>query len=287
MAYADSERKSEILVSINSTNMPPEQFFESLRAYYANAVAVLRRQADASTIFPNPVDIGTSREQIYAAMLKLHLPSNCNVFLGGFLFDLDGAQSNQIDILITDGYSLQYRLATTGELPKSFACIDGCVAVISVKSMLDSANLEGALLNIASIPEKQPLTGGTYGRLPSQMQILGFDDWPYKIIYASDGMRQETTMESLARFYEQHSDIPFKKRPNLIHGMRGYTVIRAPEEGLTTRREGAIAPNTFTWSNDVDGAYGLMWAISQVQSIVSASKIINTAYGRLINRIPF
>ena len=166
----------------------PETFFERLRAYYANAAAVLRHEAEASTIFPNPTDIGTSREQNYAAMLKLHLPSNCNVLFGGFLFGRDGIESKQIDILITDGYSLRFRFPTSGEPSKSFACIDGCVSVISVKSTLDSANSEDALLNIASIPDKQPLT---QGRLPSLVQIQAFDDWPYKIINASElGVRE-------------------------------------------------------------------------------------------------
>jgi hypothetical protein len=119
------------------------------------------------------------------------------------------------------------------------------------------------------------------------MQIPGFDDWPYKIIYAPDGTTRETTMENITGFYEQHSDIPFKKRPNLIHGIRGYAVVRAPPEGLRFRHAGTAAPNAFSWSNDSDGAYGLMWAISQVQDIASASKIVHSNYGGLIDRIPF
>jgi len=78
-----------------------QTFFDRLRAYYTKVAEVLRGEADATSIFPNPTDIGTSRESIYKEFLKQHLPSKCNVFLGGYLFDDDGAESKQLDIIIT------------------------------------------------------------------------------------------------------------------------------------------------------------------------------------------
>ena len=44
-----------------------------------------------------------SRELAYAEFIKQHAPSKCDVFLGGYLFDDDGAESKQLDIIITTG----------------------------------------------------------------------------------------------------------------------------------------------------------------------------------------
>ena len=73
-------------------------FFERLKKYYSDIGKVLRGEADAASIFPNTTDIGMSRERVYAEMLRLHLPSSCNVTLGGYLFDQDGNESSQIKV---------------------------------------------------------------------------------------------------------------------------------------------------------------------------------------------
>ncbi len=66
------------------------QFFHRLREYYLNVAAVLSGEAKIASIFPNTTDIGMSRECVYIDFLKQHVPSKCNVFLGGFLFGEDG-----------------------------------------------------------------------------------------------------------------------------------------------------------------------------------------------------
>jgi hypothetical protein len=118
------------------TNMS-EQFFDELKKYYSKIGEVLRGEADVASIFPNTTDIGMSRERIYAEVLKLHLPSSCSVVFGGFLFGLNGAKSDQIDILINGQSALQFNFSTKDGGGKSFACVDGCVGVVSVKSRLE------------------------------------------------------------------------------------------------------------------------------------------------------
>ena len=46
----------------------PGAFFERLRDYYLKVAAVLRGEAETSSIFPNTTDIGMSRERFYAYM---------------------------------------------------------------------------------------------------------------------------------------------------------------------------------------------------------------------------
>ena len=145
--------------------------------YYTSVGRVLRGEASAASVFPNTVDIGSARERVYAEVLRTHLPSSCNVAFGGFLFDQEGSESKQIDILITNESSLRFDFHKGGT-GKSFACIDGCVGVVSVKSKLDSYQLTDSLSNIASIPDKQPLPDG---QIVGGLIIWHYDDWPYKI----------------------------------------------------------------------------------------------------------
>lgn len=61
----------------------PNEFYIRLKKYYTKVGEVLRGEADIASIFPNPTDIGMSRERVYAEFLRSHLPSCCNVLYGG------------------------------------------------------------------------------------------------------------------------------------------------------------------------------------------------------------
>src|SRR5712691_169128 len=132
-------------------------FFERLKDYYEKVGSVLRGEADSVSVFPNSTDIGISRERIYAEFLRLHLPPACNIMYGGFLFGLDGSESKQIDVIITSHICPQFNLHNKSGDGKSFACIDGTLAVASLKSNLDTTELHDTLFNLASLPEKQKI----------------------------------------------------------------------------------------------------------------------------------
>lgn len=255
-------------------------FFERLKRYFSAVAEVLRGEADAASIFPNTTDIGIARECIYAEVLRKHLPSSCNVFLGGFLFDQNGNESDQIDIIVTNGSSLQFSLHTDGP-GKAFACVDGCVAVVSVKSMLDSAGLVDALENIASIPDKQP-----FETLP-QIIIPFYEDWPYKVIYASNGIQLPNLLQSVHKFYDEHQDIPVHKRPHLIHVAGKYVIARIANKGEQTRGGTVLAPSSFHPIADTTDVLALLKAITSIQGIVVASKYVMCEYKSMIDNIPF
>ena len=155
-------------------------FFERLKDYYADVGTALRAEASSAAIFPNTTDVGGSREGVYARFLRQHLPSSCNVMFGGFLFGQDGSESGQLDVIVTGGTALRYDLHNQDGSGKTFACVDGSVAVVSLKSTLDSAQLRDALDNLASIPAKVPLGG----QIPQFVRHPDYPDWPLKIIYA-------------------------------------------------------------------------------------------------------
>lgn len=258
-------------------------FFDRLNEYYLGIAGILRDGVGVSKIFPNAGDIGSSRERIYAQFLKSHLPASCNVKFGGFLFDQDGKESKQIDIIVTDESSLQFILSTNGEGGKSFACIDGTIAIVSIKTRLDSALLADSLINIASIPDKQSLT---QDRFSPMLQIKDFDDWPYKIIYASNGIELENVLAALRGFYEKQTDIPVHKRPNLIHVLNEYSIVRVKQDGGLTRDGTRIEPNKFYGMPDPTGVYGLIRAITEIQRIASGSKHILYRYHKIADNLP-
>src|SRR5262245_8542419 len=134
-------------------------FYARLREYYLKVGEVLRGDADAASIFPNPTDVGTSRERIYADFLRQHAPSKCNVFFGGFLFDFSGNESKQMDVIVTTDTAPRFDFQNRDDGGKSFSPVEGTLGAVSIKSYLDKAQLFDALEGVASIPPTMPIEG--------------------------------------------------------------------------------------------------------------------------------
>ncbi len=113
-----------------------QPFFERLRSYYIDVAKVLRGEADPASVFANTTDIGMSRELAYKEFLKQHAPSKCNVFLGGFLFDEDGVESKQLDIIVTTDTAPRFNFNIREGAGKSFSPVEGTLGVVAVKSTL-------------------------------------------------------------------------------------------------------------------------------------------------------
>lgn len=257
-------------------------FYERLHGYFNSVGAALKVDSDTAAIFPNGSDKGTAREQLFAQVLKNHLPSNCNIKLGGFVFNLEGDESKQMDIIISNSNSIQFNALNTDSGGKSFNCIEGCLAVVSMKSKLDKQELFESLKNLASLPEKRPLGDRNVIGRP----ILNFDDFPYKMIVASKAIAPETLERHLIAFYEEHPEIPMNRRPNLIYVAGELNIVRAME-GSNTLRNGEVIPvGRFILETISPDVFGLGRIISEVQAVALASQFINYQYFDLINRLP-
>jgi len=100
----------------------------------------------------NKSDIGTLREDLLFDFLESHIPTRCNVIKGGFVFDSTGSKSSQIDLMVCNDQTFQFKKSgDNNNKTKSFNCVEGCYAVISVKSYLNKAALIDSLQNLASV----------------------------------------------------------------------------------------------------------------------------------------
>jgi hypothetical protein len=258
-------------------------FFERLQNYYSQIGRVLKGEADSASIFQNKTDIGVSREKVYAEILKQHLPACCNVVFGGFLFDLDGNESKQVDIIICNEQTVRFNFHNINESGKSFSCIDGCIGVVSVKSNLNSNELTDSLLNFASLPEKRPLEG----RKNPLITINNYEDWPFKIIFASDGISPESSLSTLNTFYLEHPEIPLYKQANFIHVAGKYIVIRVGKEGGVTSDGTLLAPNSFFCQTSFPDEFGIPFVISRMQTIATSSNNIIYSFEDIYKKLPF
>ncbi|WP_162617990.1 DUF6602 domain-containing protein [Salinicola halophilus] len=259
-----------------------KDFYRRLHSYFLDVGKVLRNEADVASIFPNTTDRGMARENIYAKVLRDHLPPMCNVKLGGFVFGLDGAESKQLDVIISNDKSIQFNHLMTEDGGKSFCCIEGCIGVVSVKSTLDKKQLIESLENLASVPDKAPIgTRNLIGR-----EMLHYEDWPYKVIFASDGLKSETLMAHLNKFYVENSEIPMNKRPNIIHVAGSCNIIRVMSNKSILRNGEKLLPGSYHLQTVSPDVFGLGRVIADMQAMAMASNFLAYEYSEVINRLP-
>jgi hypothetical protein len=262
-----------------------ENFLDRLRAYYLTVAAVLRGEAEAASVFANTTDIGGSREKAYLEFLRLHAPSKCNVFQGGFLFDGDGIESKQLDIIITTDTAPRYDFHNKDGSGKSFSPVEGTLGVVSVKSTLDKRELVDSLKGFASIPPTQPLGE----RVLPLAKISDYDDWPLKIVYASDGIASDTLISHISDFYRGNHSIPINRRPHFIHVAGKYFVARGtPGMNVASRLTGQtrpVQPGEFVAFTDNSDLGALAWVIEKLQQKATASAFIIFSYADFTNKL--
>jgi hypothetical protein len=266
--------------------MSRQPFFTRLKTYYESVGAVLRGEADAAATFPNSSDVGLARENVYIEFLRAHAPSRCNIFLGGFLFDSDGRESRQLDVIITNDTTPQFNFHNRGGTGKSFAHVEGTLGVVSIKSNLDGAQIKDALEGIASIPP----TASLADREVPGVEVKGYDDWPLKIVYASNGISPKRLLMHIMAFYHLRPNIPATRRPNIIHVAGRYVLLRttAAMKDLAAEHHGVaskLQSDNFNVLEAGADLQGIQWVIQGLQEKATASSYILWNYGEMINRV--
>lgn len=260
-------------------------FYKRLRDYYQDVAEGLRADASRARILPNGSDRGSIRESAYAQFLKRHIPSMCNIDYGGFVFADDGEESKQIDIIITSDTCHRFSLPDGG-LQKSFAHIEGTLGVVSVKSTLNRDELEDALKGIASIPSTGDISRRAAPGLP--ITQAAYNDWPYKIIYASNGISGDTLLGHLNDFYSKNPQIPIHRRPDVVHVLGQYALVRTKEH-MNLQAVGGTSvrppPGVFHINDSSADLQAIMWVLFEMQHRATLAGHILYSYGTLLNSV--
>ena len=248
----------------------PKDIFSRLGGYYRNVSKVLAGEADAADVFPNSADRGGAREEIYETFLRQHAPSKCNVFSGGFLFQEDGSESGQLDVIVTTDTTPQFNFPSSR---KSFSPVEGTLAVAAIKSTFEKRNIYETLSNIASIPPMKSLKK----RVNPSLKVPNYDDWPLKIVFAHKGkISSKSIYRHILQYYEQHPDIPLERRPNIIHVAGTCAIIRMTEGYETfdrfTGRKVATQLGDFDLITTDSDLQAVLIVLDKIQKCAAASK---------------
>lgn len=262
------------------------RFFDRLCDYFTGIATSLAAAADSAKVFPNTTDKGGSRERIYIDFLRQHVPAKCNVFQGGYLFDEDGNESRQLDVIISTDTTPRFDLHNASGSGKSFAPVEGSLGVVSIKSMLDKKELEDSLDLMNSIPYTRPLKG----RHSPFISLASYDAWPLKVIFAFDGASLDTIVGHISDYYGARPYIPIGRRPEIIHVMGKYVILRQTENvaPLHLCNKGTVRPSiepSAEYHAIVENCdwHGLSIVVIELQEYASASAYIKFEYCHLFN----
>ena len=259
--------------------------FDHLKEHYISVARELSSQARQAGLLTNPTGVGTEREEVYRAFLERHLPKMCDVFLGGYVFDLTGSCSAQIDVIVASGNTPRFRMSSGN---RYIAPLEGTIAAAEIKSHLNKDTLQEALNNCASIPSMPDPKGivAPYLKLDKE----NWQDTPYKIIFAYDGIAASTICDHITAFYDQHQEIPMARRPNIIHVLEKYMVMRKVP-GMTVinpdGRPDANQPEVGQYKPFFTGsdASAMAWTLIALQEKSFQSNNLMFKYGEWHNKI--
>jgi hypothetical protein len=247
---------------------------DKLVLYYQGCADELELKAKNVGLFQNNPDAGGKREDILANFLDRHLPARCRVNVGGYIFDSFGSESKQIDIFVANDLSLQFIGNRDNRFEKHFNCIEGCYAVISVKTLLNQAQLYDAMDNLLSVPKLDQMNT----LLQLQDSHLYIEEIPQRIIFAYDGIKSDTLKEHLNNYAFEHG-IEAKYLPHMIIVNKKYHFSKVGpwgyKEGKQPRQEWGVIQ---TWEGTPHtGGISLMHMLTRIQkySTICSQLIIN------------
>jgi len=252
--------------------------FERVRDYFQKIADILDDEKEASSVFPNPTDKGQSRENALKQFLEEHLPKRCETIRGGFLFDSNGNESKQLDLIITNDLTLQFKkfAITDG---KAFVAIEGCYSVISVKSELTKQSMFDAFDEMISIP-KMPKLNINPG--------LKFDHTllPRKFIFGFSGDSGKSILKNLLDYINVHNISP-KEFVNFIIVNNKFMIEKIGKKGAKTKGGRDIPPYTYHLTENINylGGFALFKLIHDIQVVANVGSQIILDFDKYANKI--
>ena len=241
--------------------MTHPQVFNQIKDHFASVARELSSRATQAGILTNPTGVGEQREEVYRSFLERHVPKMCDTFLGGYVFDLKGNCSKQVDIIVAGGNTPRFGLSGGNRF---VAPMEGTIAVIEVKSKLDKHTLQDGLNHCFSIPQMPD----PEGIAPPFLRVdeEAWADTPYKVIFAFDGIERATLEEHLVEFLKQNNDQPASRLPNIIHVLGKYAIRKVHSSQIRNNSSGDVA-------SDIKTAYH---TFSRNADVLAMMEILNT-----------
>ena len=200
--------------------------FTNISDYFESACcAILNERAAKRSLLDNPADIGKAVEGIYLGFLKQHVPALCDILQGGYVFDVVGRRSRQMDIIVHSANTHRFR-DSSGQ---ACATLEGTVADIEVTSFLDRRKIDDELGKFAFIPPTSEFRG--LGNREVLKTMPGVQEWwsdtPFKAVVAFDGVDAATALDRVNSFYTINNHIPIARRVNILHMLNRYCIIKS------------------------------------------------------------
>ena len=261
-------------------------FFVELIEYYKNKANSIQSLAREAAIHDNKSDIGTLREDLLFDFLESHIPTRCNVIKGEFIFDSTGSKSSQIDLMVCNDQTFQFKQSGDNNKTKSFNCVEGCYAVISVKSFLNKAALIDSPQNLASVSTIKKIKVNPF---VSNSQDL-INQIPLRIIFAYDGDSMETINKTCKMYYDYCKKIGIvEPMPDLIIVNNECYFSRAGVLGYKIHTGETIPYREYTMikkeSDPNVGAMGLFNLVSRIMTVATFSPYMEIDFNEYNNKI--
>ncbi|RDZ52858.1 hypothetical protein C5C07_13965 [Haloferax sp. Atlit-4N] len=203
----------------------------------------------------HPQQKGEAREDALRELLEAYLPERCGVSTG-FVIDVNGNQSQQMDVIIYDKYYTPiFKIADSKQY---FPC-ETVIAVGEVKSEVKSRELEDAIEKIASAKTLKRfgapmitgpginLQGWELSRHDHRDQIFGF-------IFTGDSLSKENFVTA---YYDELEPLQERLWPNYYCDYSSFNV------GFSTGQYYSYDPNNakgFYLTDAVDSLFVLFYA---------------------------
>ena len=244
--------------------------FTKISQYFESACeAMLHERKGRARLYDNPADIGDAAEETYRTFLAQHTPAMCDILQGGYVFDVEGNRSRQMDIIVHSGNTHRFR-DDTGQ---ACATLEGTLADIEVASFLDTRKIDDELEKFAFIPPTKEFRG--IGNRTVFQQNPDWQEWwsdtPLKVVIAFDGVSASSALDRINSFYCVNDHIPLARRVNVIHMLNRYCIVKSdfdfwPDSDPTQR---GVYNRVETGHVDTLATSLILTRISQILHLVS------------------
>ena len=250
---ADDRRISRNLVAYDQS----ETFLKISDYLEKVCTSMVNDREGKKSLFDNSADVGQSVESIYLGFLKEHIPAMCDILQGGYVFDVEGRRSYQMDIIVHSSNTHRFK-ESSGQ---ACATLEGTLADIEVTSFLDKKKIDGELKKFAFIPPTKPFKG--LGNREVFKTVEGLEEWwldtPYKVVVAFDGVDATTAKRQIDSFYAINDHIPIARRINILHMLGQYCIIKSDLD---------VHPNTKPWQHGQYDVVGSGWVDTHATSLI-------------------